>query len=161
MMGIVRDSKGSVLVETLISILVPIFFFFTTWQLADLLTAQLIIKHAAVVAARAAIVVGPDDPRFYGGQGVNDLSGGTRLDDVKNAAALVLAASPHFASGGFSVNLQGSFAPGGTVTATVAATYPCFSGWLNAVCGFSNSRILSGIAVLPYQGAGFPYDSNN
>jgi hypothetical protein len=152
-----EGTRGSILVETLVAVLVPIFFFFSTWQMADFLTAQLIVKHAAVAAARAAIVVGPDDPRFYGGQGVNGFSG-LRLDDVKNAAALVLGASPHFAASGFNVDVQGSFGPGGSVTATVNAAYPCFSAWLSMVCGGSASRTLTGRAVMPYQGASFPYD---
>src|SRR5207237_703657 len=49
--NLVRDTKGSVFVETLVGILVPIVFFFVTWQLVYLFTAQLILKHAAVVSA--------------------------------------------------------------------------------------------------------------
>jgi hypothetical protein len=151
-----RSTEGAVFVETLIAVLVPIYFFFSTWQLTDLLTAQLIVKHAAVVAARAAIVVGPDDPRFYGGQGENQFSG-VRLDDVKSAAAMVLAASPHFSRGGFSVAIDGTFGRDGALTATVRADYPCFSPWLNMVCGGGAYRTLTGKGVLPYQYAPFAY----
>lgn len=152
-------TEGAIFIETLIAIMVPVYFFFITWQLTDLFTAQLILKHAAVAAARAAVVVGPDDPRFYDGQPANSFTG-LRLDDVKSATALVLAASPHFVAGGFKLDLQGTFEQGGMLTAVVEASYPCFSPWLNVVCGGMSFRNLTARAVFPYQGAGYPFDGS-
>ncbi len=153
-----RSTAGSVYVETLIAILVPFFFFFIIWQLADLLTAQLIVKHAAVAAARAAIVVGPDDERFYEGEEPNQFEeNGVRFRDVTTAAALILAASPHFHPPSPEVKLSGKFGPEGQLTATVTAEYHCLSGWLNVACRGKESIPLSGTAVLPYQGADYEY----
>jgi len=153
----VRDTKGSVFVETLVAVLVPIAFFFVTWQLFDLFTAQLILKHAAVAAARAAIVVGPDDPRFYGGQGVNDFSkGGARFTDVARAAALVIGAAPNLQTA-FSVEIQGAHEGNGPLTAVVNADYQCHGGWLSYVCSGGSVRRLTAQATMPYQGAKFSY----
>jgi hypothetical protein len=156
-MNIVRHTQGSVYVETLIAVLVPITFFFSTWQQIDLFTAQLILKHAAVAAARAAIVVGPDDPRFYEDQAVNDLSkGGPRYRDVERAAALVLAAAPNLQTG-LGVDIEGSTSGTSPITAKVTTDYACHGGWLNLVCGGGKYRRLSAQATLPYQGAKFKY----
>ena len=154
--GRAPGAQGVVYVETLVALLTPIFFFFTIWQLVDLFTAQLILKHAAVVAVRAASVVGPDDPRFYGGQAKDQPNRGTRLDDVKSAAALVLVASPHFRSVP-NVRVEGTFTADSAVTVTVETEYLCLSGWLNMVCGGQRSRPMQARAVFPYQGASFPY----
>jgi hypothetical protein len=156
-MSLVRDTRGSVFVETLVGLLVPIVFFFVTWQLVDLFTAQLILKHAAVAAARAAIVVGPDDPRFYGGQGVNDFSkGGARYRDVARAAALVLGAAPNLQTA-FSVEIHGATDGNSPITVVVNADYQCHGGWLSYVCGGADFRRLTTEATMPYQGAKYAY----
>lgn len=142
--------------ETLIALMTPIFLFFVIWQLVDLFTANLILRHAAVVAARAAAVVGPDDPRFYDGQDKDQPDKGARFDDVRTAAALVLIASPHFRSVP-EVKIEGTFKADSALTVTVSTDYLCLSGWLSVVCGGRNSRRMQSRAVFPYQGASFPY----
>ncbi len=155
--ALLRCTNGSVFVETLIAVLVPVIFFFSTWQLIDLFTAQLILKHAAVSAARAAIVVGADDPRFYDGQAVNDLSkGGPRHRDVERAAALVLAAAPNLQTG-LRVDIEGNADGNSPITATVTSDYACHGGWLSLACGGGNYRRLTAQATLPYQGAKYKY----
>src|SRR5258706_6486363 len=85
-----RRSSGLVYVEALVTLPVVIYFPMITIQLADYFVAVLLTKHAAIAAARAAAVVGPDNPSYYGGQAPG--LGGRRLADVKQAAALALAA---------------------------------------------------------------------
>jgi hypothetical protein len=156
-MSLLCNTKGSVFVETLVAILVPILFFFVTWQLVDLFTAQLILKHAAVAAVRAAIVVGPDDPRYYGGQGVNDFAkGGARFTDVKRAAALVIGAAPNLQTA-FSVEIRGAPDANGPITADVSADYQCHGGWLSYVCSGGSFLRLTAQATMPYQGAKYAY----
>lgn len=59
------DARGSVMLEFLLAF-VPIFLLFLgTIQLALLAVAALVVQHAAVAGARSAVVVLPDDPRFY------------------------------------------------------------------------------------------------
>src|SRR5262249_4549899 len=70
-------------------------FFVQVYQLNELFAANLVLGHAANAAARAAVVVGPDNPSRYDGEDVDDLSDGTtRMDDVTLAAQLVAASAP-------------------------------------------------------------------
>ena len=67
-LGLFRDQSGVVLLEFLIAF-VPLWTLFVcAVQLAFIAQASLIVKHAADSAARAAIVVLPDDPNEYGGE---------------------------------------------------------------------------------------------
>jgi hypothetical protein len=154
-----RDVRGAVFVEHLIAYLPVMFFFFATWQLIELCAAHLIIKRAASAAARAAVVVLPDDPAFYvsddGGQVPKDRYDGKRSADVKFAAALVLAANPHFS--GFDVDVTPATGSG-PLSATVRANFDCFAGWASLVCGLSGSRQLSAKATYAYQGASYNYE---
>src|SRR5882724_11775239 len=125
---------GAVYVETLIVLPIVMFMFFCTWQLMNLLSAGLLVRHAAVAAVRAAAVVGPDSARYYGGQVENDVTGGSRFDQVHEAAWRALKAQPHFKQGGFEVNLSGSFLGKGLIKATVTAEYHCLFAYVNVVC---------------------------
>ncbi len=104
-MKLVREVKGAVYVELLIAYLPVLFFFLATWQLIEMAAANLIVKRAASAAARAAVVVLPDNPRYYGGAGVNSPTGLKKVD-IDQAARLVLLASPHLGSD-FRVELSG------------------------------------------------------
>ena len=65
---LIRDESGVVLLEFLIAF-VPLWtLFICAAQLAFIAQASLIVKHSADSAARAAIVVLPDDPTEYGGE---------------------------------------------------------------------------------------------
>lgn len=62
-----KDTRGAIYVEFLIAF-TPIFFMFLAMvQMALLYASHLVVQHAAVTAARAAIVVLDDDPKHYGG----------------------------------------------------------------------------------------------
>jgi len=150
---VVIDTRGAVFVEQLIAFLPVIFFFLASWQLMELCAGDLIVKRAAPGAARAAVVVLPDDPMFYGGAPVNSFAG-ARKRDIELAVAMILAVSPHF-SDDFSVTLSSA---GGNqpLTATVRAPFHCFAGWVSLVCGGA-SRTLQASARHVYQGAAFDY----
>lgn len=176
-----RDERGAVLVEHLIAFLPVVIFALATWQLAELCVGHLLVKRAASAAARAAVVVLPDNGVWYGGADVNAYEGERQID-VELAAALVLARSQHFTtrptvriggnpSGGIRTsdrfrlnilepdhNLRSSnqAGPHGTLTAQVEAEFQCAAGWVNFVCGGSSRRLTAAVS-LPYQGASYDY----
>lgn len=153
--ALTRESRGAVFVETLIAFLVVLGFGMSTWQMIELWTGHLLIKRAASAAARAAVVVLPDDPRFYNDEGVNQL-GATRMSDIELAAAMVLAISPHFPAKP-RVEITPTSPKGyALLTATVTAPFYCTGGWAGWVCGGSY-RTLTAKATFPYQGADYAY----
>ena len=88
-----QTARGAIAVEYLIAFLPVLLLFASTWQVADLFAAQLIVQRAASAAARAASVVLPDDPYYYGGATIDSYSG-ERKTQIELAANLVLQASP-------------------------------------------------------------------
>lgn len=58
--GLRRDARGAVYVEYLAAAIPLFIMFLTTVQLSILAMAGLVVKHAAVTAARAAMVILPD-----------------------------------------------------------------------------------------------------
>jgi len=151
--SVLRSSDGAVFVEQLIALLPTLFFFLATWQLLELCAADLIVKRAANAAARAAIVVLPDDPMFYGGAPVNSFTG-ARRQDIELSAAMILATAPQL-SADFTVEVTPA-SGNQTLTATVRAPFHCFAGWVSLVCGGA-SRTLQASARQVYQGAPFDY----
>jgi hypothetical protein len=66
---LLSDRGGAVYVEFLLSF-IPLFFLFLGMvQMGLLYAADLVVRHAAVTATRAAIVVLDDNPERYGGDG--------------------------------------------------------------------------------------------
>ena len=77
MMKLRRDENGAIYVEFLL-VFMPVFLIFLGLVQASLMfAANLIVAHAANVAARAAMVVLDDDPGQYGNEKRNDLTGAT------------------------------------------------------------------------------------
>lgn len=151
-----RDQRGAVFVEHIIAYIPVMFFFMATWQLMDLCAAHLILKRAASVAARAAVVVLPDDPAYYD-KVPKDSFSGKRKEDIVFAAALVLSASPHF-SKKVEVEVQSSMKGGEPLTATVKAKFYCFASWVSLVCGPTGIREMTAKSTYAYQGASYNYD---
>ncbi|MCB9666539.1 MAG: pilus assembly protein [Myxococcales bacterium] len=76
-MKLFREKKGVVYVEFL-AVFLPVFIMcLAIIQLALLSAARLIIQHAAIRGARAAVVILDDDPKYYGGVARNCLTGGS------------------------------------------------------------------------------------
>jgi hypothetical protein len=147
-----RAAGGALYVEILFALPVILLMFLTTWQLFDMLTAHLVVRHAADAAARAAAVIAPDEPPYYGGQPMDDLGGGKRLDDVRTAAITVLNAHPHLNGTEVNVTID-PFTRDSMVSVHVDATYHCKLAWVNCVCGFAPSRVLTSMGQFPYQAA--------
>src|SRR5258708_36207326 len=88
------DRRGAVYVEFLIAFLPVLVFFSALFQLGMVQIADLVTEHAAVVAARAAIVILPDDAIYYDDVPENNLSGkdNRRRSDIEEAARMALSA---------------------------------------------------------------------
>jgi len=155
---LLRAEHGAVFAEHLIAYLPVLFLFVSTWQLIELFAAQLVVDRAASAAARAAVVVLPDDPQFYNRTAVNSFSA-ERRTDIRLAAAIVLATSPYFVGEpGVSIDLRGVSGNGNTgpLTATVRARFACFAGFMSLVC-FGGTREIRSQATYAYQGARYLY----
>jgi hypothetical protein len=152
-----RSTAGAVYVEFLIAFL-PIFFFFLGLvQLVFVQTANLIVKHAAVKAVRAAVVVLPDDPQFYGGVPVGSFSG-QRQTDIEHAAQIPLATMGLAQAAAATVTIDGLYARNALLTATVTYQYNCKVPWGRlVVCGLSNFKQIQGQATMTAQGALYAY----
>lgn len=158
------DQSGAVYVEFLIAFM-PLFVLFSgLFQLGMVEIADLVTRHAAVTAARAAIVVLPDNPMYYDTK-VN-LIGGQRYDDIRSAAEMTIEAidpSPR-------VEVRFPRVPGGTeyvesvgphdiVHAQVRYQYACRVPIGNLlVCGPSRVKTLVAESAMPNQGANEEYE---
>ncbi len=152
-----RSVAGGVYVEFLIAFL-PIFFFFLGLvQLAFVQTANLIVKHAATKAVRAAAVVLPDDPQYYGGVPVGSFTG-QRQSDIERAAQIPLATLGL-------LEAATARSPWTPLTAATPCSPPRSSTSTNCrvpwgrfvVCGVSNFKKISGQATMTAQGALYAY----
>lgn len=148
------DTRGAVAVEYLVAFLPVMLLFGSTWQIAHLCAAQLIVQRAASAAGRAATVVLPDDPYYYDDTEVDSYTG-VRRSQIELAAKLVLRASPRILDSA-RVDISGA-SGAGPLTATVGATYRCFPAWGFAVCGADGRRTLTASAEYPYHGASYQY----
>ncbi|HMI83522.1 MAG TPA: hypothetical protein VK550_05475 [Polyangiaceae bacterium] len=158
-----RSESGSAYVEFLIAIVPMLILFWGIMQLNGLLLADLVARHAAVHAVRAAIVC---DSQVGHPQSADELAapGGCAYE----AAKLALSAVRSFGAPDFSVRIEGASRSGNApVTATVIASYRCqvplaasllCSGLIHDEGG---GRAASGVmtltrkATLPNQGAGY------
>jgi Flp pilus assembly protein TadG len=157
-----RSQRGEIYFESLIAIPIVLFFFVQVWQLNELFVANLVLGHAANAAARAAAVVGPDDPARYDDEDVDDLSDGTvRMDDVTMAAQIVAASATTLDIDSVTVEAdQTTFAPNNRnapLDAIVSADFMCPS-WLSLVCLGSDTITLEKTVTFPYQGASYEYE---
>lgn len=94
------DDRGAVSTEFVIIIIPFLLLLFGIMQLALASVARILVGHAAFTAARAAIVVLPDEA--YEGEAINALGAGSsdvesdfgsskKLSDIRRAAAITLA----------------------------------------------------------------------
>jgi hypothetical protein len=158
-----RSSSGSAYVEFIIAIVPMMVLFWGMMQLNGLLLADLVARHAAIHAVRAAIVC---DSQVGHPQSGDELAapGGCAYE----AARLVLSSVHSFGAPDFSVRVEGASRHGNApVTATVIASYRCqvplaasllCSGLIRDEGGPPPSRgflTLTRKATLPNQGAGY------
>jgi Flp pilus assembly protein TadG len=164
--GLVRDRKGAVYVEFLATFLPITIVFLGLAQSAGLYSAKLITAHAAVVGARAAAVVIPDDPKHYDDSEVGEVSG-KRKQAIERAVGMTLKANGSII--GYSVEVEGAdgqakqkFAQSGSyqqATVRVKAIYMCsLSVASYIVCGsFFGITDLEETASMPIHMASYPY----
>lgn len=153
--------------EFIIAIMPMLILFWGIMQLNGLLLADLVVRHAAVHAVRAAIVCDSEVSSAGGPQSKDQLeqSGGCSWE----AANLTLGAIRSFgAPPNFTVDVEGASPSGnGKVTATVSATYRCSVPLVGSlVCGGlsldtaaqgagGGTLVLKREASLPNQGANY------
>ncbi len=158
-------TRGAVMVEFLAAFL-PLFIMFECLvQLAGLYTAKLVVEHAAATAARAAVVVLGDNPKYYDDVKVGQATG-KRREDIESAATIPLMAVksiihvkvtlPSSAGGN---DDRKSFGRNDMVHVKVEATYMCQVPFAKrVVCSmFTETRTLVGEASLPNNGADYEY----
>lgn len=151
-----RETRGAVLVEFL-AVFMPLFaFFLGIVQLMFIQAANLITGHAAQVAARAAMVVIPDDPRQVGGA-PNTVSG-ARLGEITRAAKIPLS-TLGLDSGDVSVKLDsGAYGRNDPITVTVTVEYQCRVPLGNLLACGGASKTLTATGTMPNQGVEWQYD---
>ncbi|HRG95020.1 MAG TPA: pilus assembly protein [Polyangiaceae bacterium] len=151
--ALLHDRRGAALVEFVIAVVPMLTTFFGFVQVAKIYTANLGVQHAAITAARAAVVM-VKKPTNPGENGSNT--------DVKQAAGLAL--SPWITSGSISnvsvsVTDQSSmsdvYAP---VRVSVQATYRCGVPMMGRVICPGSRKVLQAEATMPNQGARYKVD---
>ena len=95
-----RRQEGSAYVEFLVAFPIVLMFFLCLIQLSLLYVGKLSVQHAAGRAARAAVVVLPDNPSKYDGEAVNTLD----PDTVSGSSSAI----PGFSTLGVILSLGGS-----------------------------------------------------
>lgn len=145
-----RNTKGAVMAEFCIAI-VPVFTtFFSFVQLSKVATARLVVKHSAIVGARAAAVMSNANDNLPDQQGA-------QTGEISNAVKASMG--PWFASAGgitsVSVNVKDSSSrsdPYGWVEVEVNALYACKVPMGFIACGGNTKRIKE-TYKMPHQGA--------
>lgn len=164
-MSLARDNRGAVYVEFLIAFLPLLIFFECLVQYAGIVSAKLVVQHAAVSATRAAVVVLHDDPKHYNDEEVGKATG-KRREDIRLAAAIPMRAVKSITA--FEINFPSQ--PGGNddrseftrdelVRVRVKAVYRCQVPFASRLLcdAMSSERELTGEAALPNQGADYSY----
>lgn len=164
-MKLIRDNRGAVYVEFILAFLPLAVFFECLVQMSGLITAKLVVDHAASSATRAATIVLHDDPKYYDQEEVGRASG-KRRDTIRLAAAMPLRATKSFTK--LEINFPShpkgtddrvTFGPNDLVRVRVTATYRCQVPIANRiVCNWATgTREIHGEAALPNQGAAYEY----
>lgn len=152
-----RDRRGAVYVEFLVAFLPVFFFFLSLVQYVFLEGANLIVKHAASTAVRAAIVVVHDDPAHYGGVPTGSVSG-KRKEEIERAARIPLAVMG-VRPDAIKLELAERYERDAPITVKLEYRYLCQVPWgRSVVCDFfSHERTLKAEATMPNQGVAWRY----
>jgi hypothetical protein len=160
-----RDAGGAIYVEFLATFLPLTIVFLGLAQSSGLYAAKLITAHAAVMGARAAAVVIPDDPKYY--DSAPGVVSGKRRSAIEKAVGMTLKANGSIIA--YNVEVEGTngqpkdtFDQGGgfqQATVRVRATYMCnlsIASWV--VCGsFAGITTLEETASMPVHMASYEY----
>ncbi|MET0285696.1 MAG: hypothetical protein ABW352_14550 [Polyangiales bacterium] len=147
-----NDERGSTYLETLIALPVLFAAFVTMMVFARLSVGHVIAQRAASAGARAAVVILPDDPAYYGTEGA-----ASKTDCVKEAVRRVLLAYPMFRLDDVGVEISGGQSEWAPTTVKVTANFDCrsligsnrFFGKM--LCGDDHIALFHTEATLAYQ----------
>ncbi len=150
-----KDVRGAAIVEFIAVLPLVLTIFFVMVQYGHLLTARLIIQHAAASAARMAIVgkSATAPGKFVG-----------TTDDPKLAALESMGSWTKIGSPAIDhVEVQTHYTRGdqfGPVTVTLTGTYHCMVPVARRMfCGEAGGRTMHVTAILPNQGARYAEES--
>lgn len=143
-----RSTRGAVLVEFTVALVPLLTIFFCFVQVAKLYTASLVVKHGAVAAARAAIVIKAPNPGNNGSEGDIGYAAGIAMGDwLKNGS---------LTSPSVTTTTQASEAdPYGLVTSTVSVSYQCNVPLGGLIVCLGPTKTLTARMSLPNQGANY------
>lgn len=149
-----RDTRGAVLAEFVIAVTPLLMTFFCFVQMARVASARLMVKHSAIMAARAAAVI------TNGKNNTPDQNGGANQEMVTNAAKLSLGPyNRQMLTVTAEINDQSSQAdPYGAVTVTVRATYRCSVPMGGRIVCPGGVKVFTERAMMPHQGARYQGD---
>lgn len=161
------STRGAAYVEFIIAIVPMLILFWGLMQLNGLLLADLVVRHAATHAVRAAIVCDSDAEPQDGGQLAAPK--GCSYEAAKMTLSAIKSFSPPGSNDpAFSLEVSGASPDGNApVTVTLRANYYCQVPLASFVCGFASAGTPSGDrmrvamltrkATLPNQGAGYSF----
>jgi len=145
-----NDRRGAVLVEFIVALMPLLITFFSFVQLAQIVVAHLMVKHATIIGARAAAVISngkcntPDQK-----QGKND-------DEIKKAVEAGLGiwkSDEKVKSFTVEIDDQSSWQdPYGAITVKVDADFNCRVPLGRLICGTGTHKISQKFGF-PHQGA--------
>jgi hypothetical protein len=146
-----KDTRGAALIEFVIAFLPMLMVFFSFAQAAQLAKAKLMMKHAAIAAARAAVVIKDKDSGSTTNPGDNGEE--TDITWAANVALGQYLLDGNVDAAGVDCQRPDTSDPFGLVTCTVKATYHCdvpLGKFL--VCGGGTMDLTERMS-LPLQGA--------
>jgi Flp pilus assembly protein TadG len=166
MRPLAKDKKGAALAEFALALFPLLWMFFTLMQVGELFINHLVLHHAAVVAARCAVVYkqGTSAPNL---PMAGDYTTTPADTECKNAAIAGVGKYFWFKSI-LGITVQMDFAGGtdhiaqyGDVTTTVKGQYKCAVPLgRTLVCGSSHSKTFDFVLKLPHEGAMYKVDSD-
>lgn len=149
-----KDTRGAVLAEFIIAIVPILTIFFNFVQLAHLATARLVVKHGAIIGARAAAVMTNEH------NNTPDMKGkGKNEGEIKQG--VILAMGNWVASGALTdvtVNIDDTSSeadPYNWVNVEVKTTYHCDLPLAFTACGGGRTKDLVERKRMPHQGANY------
>jgi hypothetical protein len=146
-----NDERGSTYLETLIALPVIFAAFVTLMMFGRLAVGHVIAQRAASAGARAAVVILPDDPAYYGGKVAS------KEDCVQEAVRRVLLVYPFFNLKDVKVEVSGSKTEWAPTTVKVSAPFDCHafigsnSFFSKMLCGKTRIATFKTQATLAYQ----------
>jgi Flp pilus assembly protein TadG len=157
-----RDRRGAVLIEFVVAIFPLLTIFFVFVQLIAIAAATLMVKHSAVVGARAAAVFSSkkdtlpegcgdaDDGQARIERGVRDALGRWAPSITTEVDVNDRSTRWEDADGDFPANVDG---PYDLVTVTVTARYRCNVPLARRLICTDNAKTIVQVKSMPHQGA--------